>query len=110
MLFEGSKDSYSLIFGDNIEDDLIFIEILGKKYRVPKSVCLLRGFHFVSLTTKSFDIVLRKHCWSGSCENCKCRFIDEQLGEAEGLSCQMDIDETLVITQLPETMTLQEGR
>lgn len=108
MLFEDSKDSYKLLFGENIEEDLVTIEILGQNYRIPRSINLLRGFHYIALRTDIFDIQLRKHCWSGSCENCRCSFIDEQLGEAEGLACQMKTDETLVITRLPETMAYSE--
>lgn len=97
-------NSFNLIFGPISEANLIPIFIYEKKFLVPKNVNLLRAFHYITATSDEYDIKLQKHCWAGSCENCKCSFKDLQLGEAEGLACQMDPEINLKITSLPKTM------
>ena len=97
-------NSFNLIFGENADKILVPILIHDKQFMVPRNVNLLRGLHYIVSTTEDYELKLQKHCWAGSCENCKCRFEDSQLGEAEGLACQMDIEPNLVITQLPRIM------
>ncbi|HMV42247.1 MAG TPA: hypothetical protein PK079_00435 [Leptospiraceae bacterium] len=97
-------DSFTLIFGHISDTNLIPILINEKKYLVPKHVNLLRAFHYIAATSEEYDLKLQKHCWAGSCENCKCSFKDSQLGEAEGLACQMDLEVNLKIISLPKTM------
>jgi succinate dehydrogenase/fumarate reductase-like Fe-S protein len=99
-----NDNSFSLIFGAEAERNLIPILIHDKQYLVPRNVNLLRAFHYIVSTTEDYDLKLQKHCWAGSCENCKCRFQDIQLGEAEGLACQMDVEPNLKVTLIPRTM------
>lgn len=103
-MLSSNYNSFHLIFGENAEQNLVPILIHDKQYMVPRHVNLLRAFHYISATTEDYDLKLQKHCWAGSCENCKCRFSDLQLGEAEGLACQMDVEANLKITLLPRTM------
>ncbi|MBP9886362.1 MAG: hypothetical protein KBF93_08695 [Leptospiraceae bacterium] len=99
-----NDNSFNLIFGENAENSLVPILIHDKQYMIPRHVNLLRGFHYITATTDDYDLKLQKHCWAGSCENCKCSFVDSQLGEADGLACQMDVEPNLKITLLPKTM------
>ncbi|MCP5502023.1 MAG: hypothetical protein H7A25_19135 [Leptospiraceae bacterium] len=110
MLFDSGDKSFKILFGENINHDLLPIEIEGKKYYIPGSVCLLRGFHYIALTTEEFEISLKKHCWNGSCENCKCVFDDEQMGITEGLSCLMNVDRNLKLLNLPFTMKRKKNK
>lgn len=99
-----NDNSFSLIFGAEAEKNLIPIFIHEKQYMVPRNVNLLRAFHYIVSTTEDYDLKLQKHCWAGSCENCKCRFQDIQLGDAEGLACQMDVEPNLKVILIPRTM------
>jgi len=102
------ENSYPAIFGKDWKERLVTIIVRGKEFKVPKGVSLLRAFHFISLEYDDFNLNLGKHCWAGSCENCRCSFIDEQLGEVEGLACQMEAEAGLTITAPPRTMKKKE--
>jgi hypothetical protein len=104
MLLNSGDNTHKILFGENIDQNLIDINILGKVYKIPSNICLLRALHYLSVCHEEFELSLRKHCWSGTCENCRCSFTDKQLGEADGLACQMDTDSGLEITKLPKTM------
>jgi ferredoxin len=99
-----SDESFKLIFGENIEERLVSIFINEVEYKVPSDVNLLRALHYLSITTNEFDLKLQKHCWGGTCENCKSSFKDSQLGIAECLACQMDVEEGIHLVSLPRTM------
>lgn len=104
MLFNNNENSYKNLFGYNTDENLVPIILEGKSYLVPNSICLLRALHYICLKYEDYTISLRKHCWNGICENCTCKFKDEQLGEAEGLSCQMEVEPNLEIIDKPITM------
>lgn len=99
-----NEDTFKTIFGDQTNKNLVSIQLLGIEYKVPSDLNLLRAFQFISLTTEDFELKLQKHCWGGTCENCKCSFEDSQLDKAEGLACQMDVEKDLSILVLPRTM------
>lgn len=103
-MLDNRDKSFEQVFGEIKEEDLIPIIIHGKRYRVPGKVNLLRAYQYITMTGDDYIIKLQKHCWGGTCENCKSVFKDEQLGEAEGLACQMDVEENLEVVVLPVTM------
>lgn len=48
-------------------DNLVEIEILGRKVMVPENNSLLRCFQFISMETISYG----DFCWNGDCLNCQ---------------------------------------
>jgi ferredoxin len=100
MLHENEK----VLFGKNYSENQKSIFLGNQEYKVPSEVNLLRALHFICLEYDDYEIKLQKHCWGGTCENCKCTFQDEQLEIAEGLACQMEVEENLKIEILPRTM------
>ena len=99
-----NDNSYQNLFGDTNPENLVSIFLLGQEYQVPKKINLLRAFHYITIAYSDYEIKLQKHCWGGTCENCKSSFEDNQLGLAEGLACQMDVEEYIQIKQIPRTM------
>ncbi|MCB1192519.1 MAG: hypothetical protein H7A23_01345 [Leptospiraceae bacterium] len=91
-------------FEDEEPEKFIELKIFGKIYQVPSEFSLLKSFQYVAETYKDYQINLTKHCWSGICKNCLCKFQDEQLGKAKGLACLMDTDESIELIQIPRTM------
>lgn len=104
-----NENSFHLIFGQDAEKNLVPIFLEDKQYMVPRTISLLRGLHYIASTTNEIEINLKKHCWAGSCENCKCNFVDAQLGIAEGLACQMDVEANLKLTRLPRTIKTKQN-
>jgi hypothetical protein len=99
-----NENSFQNLFGDIRPENLKSIFIFGKEFQVPNNINLLRAFHYITKFYDEYEIKLEKHCWGGTCENCKSVFEDNQLGTAEGLACQMDVEEYLQIKKIPRTM------
>ena len=80
-------------------DQLVSIEILGKRVEVPEKNRVLRCFQFLSLNTISYGDC----CWNGDCTNCQIWYHTEgQIRENDkpGLACRMEVIEGMVITSM----------
>lgn len=95
---------YASLFEDEKQEKFIKLKIFGKIYEVPAHLSLLKNFQYIAEKYQDYKIDLTKHCWSGICKNCLCKFQDEQLGKAKGLACLMETDELLELLQIPKTM------
>ena len=87
-------------------DQLVTIEILGKRVEVPEKNRLLRCFQFLSLNTISYG----DFCWNGDCTNCQIWYHTEgQIRENDkpGLACRMEVIEGMVITSMSPFIKLQ---
>ena len=87
-------------------DQLISIEILGKRVEVPEKNRLLRCFQFLSLNTISYG----DFCWNGDCTNCQIWYhCEEQTRESDkpGLACRMEVIEGMVITSMSPFIKLE---
>jgi len=86
-------------------DQLVTVEILGKRVEVPERNRLLRCFQYLSLNTISYG----DFCWNGECTNCQIWYHDA--GQTEDndkpiLSCRVEVAEGMVITKLSQFIQL----
>jgi len=80
-------------------DQLVSIEILGKRVEVPEKNRLLRCFQYLSLNTISYG----DFCWNGDCTNCQIWYHTEgqtRENDKPGLACRMEVIEGMVITSM----------
>ena len=80
-------------------EQLVSIEILGKRVDVPERNRLLRCFQFLSLNTISYG----DFCWNGDCTNCQIWYHTEgqtRENDKPGLACRMEVIEGMVITSM----------
>ena len=80
-------------------DQLVSIEILGKRVEVPEKNRLLRCFQFLSLNTISYG----DFCWNGDCTNCQIWYHTEgqtRENDKPALACRMEVVEGMVITSM----------
>lgn len=81
-------------------EQLVEIEILGEKTKVPENNNLLRCFQYLSLETISYG----DFCWNGECANCQI-WIDEQGKPA--LACRTIVREGMKIVKMSEEIEIQ---
>ncbi len=98
------------LFEDKETEKYIELKIFGTTYQVPSEFSLLKSFQYITEIYKDYQIDLTKHCWSGICKNCLCKFQDEQLGKAKGLACLMDTCKPIELIQIPRTMKKLEQK
>ena len=87
-------------------ENLIEIEVLGKRVAVPENNKLLRCFQYLSLETISYG----DFCWNGECTNCQIWYHiegDEDAKDKSMLSCRTKVCEGMVITKLSPHIELQ---
>src|SRR6266487_386101 len=87
-------------------EELVEIEVLGRRVKVPEKNRLLRCFQYLSLKTISYG----DFCWNGDCTNCQVWYHAGGQTEAEdrpALSCRLQASEGLVITRLNQFIVLE---
>ena len=80
-------------------ENLIEIEILGQRVRVPENNQLLRCFQYLSMKTISYG----DFCWNGECTNCQIWYHAAGEGDAQdkpALACRTKVFAGMVITRL----------
>lgn len=84
-------------------DNLIEIEILGRKYEIPEHNSLLRGFQFLSMKNISFG----DFCWNGDCANCQI-WLADAAKDKPVLACRTRVKEKMRIVRISEQIELDE--
>jgi hypothetical protein len=87
-------------------ENLIPIEILGRRVEVPENNRLLRCFQYLSIETISYG----DFCWNGECTNCQIWYHNEGETEANdkpALSCRTTVRRGMVITRLSRFVQLE---
>ncbi len=84
-------------------ENLIEIEILGEKYRVPENNTLLRCFQYLSMETISFG----DFCWNGDCLNCQV-WIKNGDKEKPLMTCRAKVEKGMKIVRLAEEIKLEQ--
>ncbi len=85
-------------------DELVEIEILGAKYKVPENNSLLRGFQFLSME----NISLGNFCWNGECGNCSVR-LEKNGREKDVLACRVQAENGLKIVRMSGEIVLTKN-
>ena len=84
-------------------EDLVDIEILGKRYSVPENNTLLRCFQFISMESISYG----DFCWNGECLNCQV-WLKNGDKEKAVMSCRTNIVKGMEIIRLSDEIDLNE--
>jgi len=87
-------------------EQLIDIEVLGQRVRVPEKNRLLRCFQYLSLKTISYG----DFCWNGDCTNCQIWYhttAQTKAHDRPGLACRLEVIEGMVITALSRFIELE---
>ncbi len=85
-------------------EELVEIEILGAKYKVPENNSLLRGFQFLSMET----ISLGNFCWNGECGNCSV-WLEKNGREKNALACLVKAEKEMKIVRMSGEIELMEN-
>ena len=83
-------------------EDLVDIEILGKRYSVPENNTLLRCFQFISMESISYG----DFCWNGECLNCQV-WLKNGDKEKAVMSCRTNIVKGMEIIRLSDEIDLE---
>ena len=83
-------------------EDLVDIEILGKRYSVPENNTLLRCFQFISMESISYG----DFCWNGECLNCQV-WLKNGDKEKAVMSCRTNIVTGMEIIRLSDEIDLE---
>ncbi len=81
-------------------DNLVEIDVCGKRFQVPENNKILRCFQYIETDT----ISVGEYCWNGDCVNCQIWYIGEDDQVKGALACKMYVQEGLVITNLSESL------
>ena len=87
-------------------EQLVDIEVLGKRAQVPEKNRLLRCFQYLSINTISYG----DFCWNGDCTNCQVWYHMRGQTEANdkpALACRLEVIEGMVITALSRFIELE---
>lgn len=87
-------------------ENLVRIEILGRRVEVPENNQLLRCFQFLSVDTISYG----DFCWNGECTHCQFWYHDAGQDESDdktALSCRFIVRDGMVITRLGQHIELE---
>lgn len=84
-------------------EQLIEIEICGRRYEVPENNSLLRCFQYLSMQTISFG----DFCWNGDCANCQV-WLENTAKEKPVLACRTKVLEGMRIVRMSEEIKLNE--
>ena len=85
-------------------EQLIEIEICGKRREVPENNTLLRCFQYLSMKTVSYG----DFCWNGDCANCQV-WLEDSEKEKPVLSCRTKVQEGMRIVRMSEEIKLNEN-
>jgi formate hydrogenlyase subunit 6/NADH:ubiquinone oxidoreductase subunit I len=82
---------------DELEDDKIPIYIMGKRYRVPKNLTIMKAMEYAG-----YRFIRGSGCRGGFCG--ACGTVYRTLGDYKlkaGLACQTVVEENMYLTQIP---------
>ncbi len=105
---DGKSASPKTVESDLLDpyEELIVIQVLGERVKVPEKNRLLRCFQYLSLKTISYG----DFCWNGDCTNCQVWYhVAGQTNENDrpGLACRLEVIEGMVITTLSRFIELE---
>ncbi|SRR6266487_703644 len=86
-------------------EELVEIEVLGRRVKVPEKNRLLRCFQYLSLKTISYG----DFCWNGDCTNCQVWYHttgQTNANDKPALACRLEVIEGMVITTLSHFIEL----
>lgn len=84
-------------------ENLIEIEILGRKYNVPENNSILRGLQFLDMDAISESDL----CWNGECLDCQV-WLKNGDKEKAVLACRTPVADGMKIKRLSESIPLEE--
>ncbi|MFZ1699222.1 MAG: hypothetical protein WBO10_06825 [Pyrinomonadaceae bacterium] len=82
--------------------DLVEIDILGEKRKVPENNTLLRGFQFLAMENISYG----DFCWNGECLNCQV-WLKNGDKEKAVMACRTDSASGMEIVRMAEGIDLE---